>query len=108
MRARYIILVFVIITKVSNGQLIDKSPPPVPTVPTVFDREPWEDPAVSGINRDAARTTAYSFASIQDALAGNRERSGRMMLLNGAWDFAFATKPSEAPTDFFKEKVKGP
>ncbi|HUC79325.1 MAG TPA: glycoside hydrolase family 2 TIM barrel-domain containing protein [Flavisolibacter sp.] len=90
-----------------QAQLIDKSPPPVPVVPTVYDREPWEDPLVSGINRDAARATAYSFASNDDAISGDRNKTSRMLSLNGEWDFAFALKPSNAPTDFYKTRVKG-
>jgi beta-galactosidase len=90
-----------------SAQLIDKSPPPVPVVPTVFDREPWEDPLVSGINRDAARATAYSFRNVSDALIGNRQHTDRMLSLNGEWDFTFALKPSDAPKDFFLSRVKG-
>jgi beta-galactosidase len=92
---------------VVEAQLIDKSPPPVPVVPTVYDREPWEDPLVSGINRDAARATAYSFTNIDHAITSDRSKTSRLLSLNGEWDFAFALKPSEAPTDFYKSRVKG-
>ena len=68
--------------------------------------EPWENPEVSGINRDASRVTAYSFASTEDALVGDRETSGRYLSLNGEWDFYFALKPADAPSDFYKSKVK--
>ncbi len=90
-----------------HAQLIDKSPPPVPVAPTIYNREPWEDPLVSGINRDAARATAYSFSNISDAIVGDRKRTDRIMSLNGDWDFSFALKPSDAPTDFYKSKVSG-
>ena len=102
-----ILAMLVIVAPFVKAQLIDKSPPPVPVVPTVYDREPWEDPLVSGINRDAARATAYSFASINDAISGDRNKTSRMLSLNGEWDFAFAIKPSDAPTDFYKTRVKG-
>lgn len=89
------------------AQLVDKTPAPIPNVPTVYDAEPWENPLVDGINRDAARATAYSYSSIKDALAGNREKSGRMLSLNGYWDFSYAAKPADAPKDFYKSRVSG-
>ncbi|RYG54153.1 MAG: DUF4981 domain-containing protein, partial [Chitinophagaceae bacterium] len=106
---RYFFIVFLLscVHHFVSAQLIDKSPPPVPVVPSVYDREPWEDPLVSGINRDAARATAYSFSNISDALSVDRGRSDRMLSLNGQWDFSFAIKPSVAPKDFYKAKVNG-
>lgn len=92
---------------VASAQLVDKTPAAVPNAPAVFNTEPWEDPLVSGINRDASRATAYSFASVIDALQGDREKSGRMMSLNGQWDFSFAEKPADAPRDFYKARVSG-
>lgn len=89
------------------AQLVDKTPAAVPHSPSVFNREPYEDPFVSGINRDASRATAYSFANLDDALEGNREKSSRYLSLNGSWDFSFALKPSDAPADFYKQKVRG-
>ena len=78
----------------------------VPLAPVVFNTEPWEDPLVSGINREPSRATAYSFATVADALEGDRNRS-RILSLNGDWDFSFSLKPSEAPVDFYKSRVKG-
>ncbi len=88
------------------AQLVDKTPAAIPNVPVVYDREPWEDQLVSGINRDPSRATAYSFTSMGDALKGDRTLS-RMMSLNGDWDFSFALKPSDAPKDFYKSRVSG-
>ncbi|WP_345953438.1 glycoside hydrolase family 2 TIM barrel-domain containing protein [Mucilaginibacter sp. PAMB04168] len=89
------------------AQLVDKTPAAVPNAPVVFNTEPWEDPLVNGINRDASRATAYSFGSVADALQGDREKSGRMLSLNGQWDFAFAEKLADAPKDFYKSRVSG-
>lgn len=89
------------------AQLVDKTPAAVPVAPTIFNAEPWENPLVDGINRDEARATAYSYSSVADALAGDRNKSGRMMSLNGMWDFSFAEKPADAPTDFYKSRVHG-
>ncbi|MDN3548416.1 glycoside hydrolase family 2 TIM barrel-domain containing protein [Mucilaginibacter aquaedulcis] len=89
------------------AQLVDKTPAPIPNVPVIYDAEPWENPQVDGINRDPARATAYSYASIQDALKGDRDQSGRMLSLNGYWDFSYASKPADAPKDFYKNRVSG-
>ena len=91
----------------SQAQLVDKTPAPVPVAPSVYNREPYEDPLVSGINRELSRATAYSFASVADALTNDREKSGRYISLNGQWDFAFALKPGDEPKDFYKGKVSG-
>ncbi|MEJ8819828.1 glycoside hydrolase family 2 TIM barrel-domain containing protein [Lacibacter sp. H407] len=89
------------------AQLVDKTPAAVPVAPTIFNREPYEDPYVSGINRDQSRVTAYSFATVADALTNDRTKSGRYISLNGDWDFSFALKPADAPKDFYKSKVSG-
>lgn len=91
----------------ATAQLVDKTPAAIPNKPEIYATEPYEDPAVSGINRDAARATAYSFAGITDALQGDREKSSRYLSLNGDWDFSFALKPADASADFFKSKVQG-
>lgn len=89
-----------------KAQLVDKTPAAVPVAPAVFNTEPWEDPLVSGINREPSRATAYSFSSISDAVKGDRTAS-RMLSLNGEWDFSFALKPSDTPADFYKSRVTG-
>jgi beta-galactosidase len=91
----------------SSSQLVDKTPAAVPVAPSIYNREPYEDPTISGINRDAARATAYSYANINDALKNDREKSGRYISLNGDWDFSFALKPGDEPKDFYKNKVSG-
>jgi beta-galactosidase len=108
-KKRIIITVFALLLlhcKVLS-QLVDKTPAAIPKVPTIFNTEPYEDPLISGINRNAARATAYSFSSISDALDGDREKSGRYISLNGNWDFSFALKPADAPLDFYKSRVQG-
>ncbi|RKD90303.1 glycoside hydrolase family 2 TIM barrel-domain containing protein [Mangrovibacterium diazotrophicum] len=79
----------------------------IPPLKTTEMAEPWENPEVSGINRDASRVTAYSFATTEEALKGDRETSGRYESLNGDWDFYFAMKPADAPKDFYTSKVSG-
>ena len=89
----------------TQAQLVDKTPAAIPTAPTIYHREPYEDPFVNGINRDKSRATAYSFSSVADALNGDRDKSGRYISLNGEWDFSFALKPGDEPKDFYKSKV---
>lgn len=89
------------------AQLVDKTPAAIPSAPSIYNAEPWQNQMVDGINRDPARATAYSFSSVQDALTLDRDKSGRMMSLNGMWDFSFAEKPGDAPADFYKSRVKG-
>ena len=102
------LLVYLLLTThYSQSQLVDKTPAAVPVAPSIYNREPYEDPQISGINRDASRATAYSFATINDALKGDREKSGRYISLNGDWDFSFALKPGDEPEDFYKSKVSG-
>ena len=103
---KYLVIIFFSIFSAAHAQLVDKTPAPVPTVPSIYNSEPWEDPLVSGINRQPSRATAYSFSNIADALNGNRNQS-RMMSLNGEWDFSFALKPDDAPKDFYKSRVTG-
>ncbi|MGF2410710.1 glycoside hydrolase family 2 TIM barrel-domain containing protein [Ferruginibacter sp.] len=94
-------------TQHSLAQLVDKTPAAVPVAPSIYNREPYEDPTISGINRDAARVTAYSYNTVNEALKDDREKSGRYISLNGDWDFSFALKPGDEPKDFFKKKVVG-
>ena len=107
MRFHSSLVLLFILSLQSSAQLVDKTPAAVPVVPTVYNREPWEDPLVSGINREPSRATAYSFPDVTSALAGKREKSTRMISLNGEWDFSFAFKPADAPKDFYKSRVFG-
>ncbi|MFA9390242.1 MAG: glycoside hydrolase family 2 TIM barrel-domain containing protein [Prolixibacteraceae bacterium] len=89
------------------AQSLTGEPSGIPPAPHIYTTPPWEDPQVTSINRDRARATAYSYASIAEALQNKRERSGRFISLNGEWDFRFAIKPDDAPNDFYQAKVKG-
>ena len=102
-----LILLLAISPDLLFAQLVDKTPAPVPAVPSIYNTQPWEDPLVSGINRDPSRATAYSFSNIQDALTCDKNKCSRVMLLNGMWDFSFSSKPSDAPEDFYKSRVQG-
>jgi beta-galactosidase len=107
MNRLFILAFFLLPQTLVFGQLVDKTPAAIPNAPSIYDREPYEDPTVSGINREPSRATAYSFTTINDAISGDRDKSGRYLSLNGEWDFSFALKPSDAPIDFYKNKVSG-
>src|SRR5262249_27387995 len=89
------------------AQLVDKTPAAIPNAPSIFHTEPYEDPLVSGINRDASRATAYSYASVADALMNDREKSGRYLSVIVYWFFSLELNPADAPTDFYKQRVSG-
>lgn len=61
----------------------------------------WENEKMIERNKLSARATAYSYASIEDALAGDRDKSA-MLSLNGNWKFHFVPESSERPMDFWK------
>jgi beta-galactosidase len=104
---KYILILSGLLPCLAHAQLVDKTPAAVPNAPEIYHADPWEDPSVDGINRQASHATAYSFSNVKDAITGDREKSGRMLSLNGYWDFNYAAKPADAPTDFYKSKVTG-
>ncbi len=87
-------------------QTVTGEPAGIPPVPGTFRTEPYEDPQVCGINREPARGYFYSYENLEDALSCDREKTGRFMLLNGDWDFHFAARPEDAPTDFYLSRIE--
>jgi beta-galactosidase len=65
--------------------------------PTLQD---WENPGISGINKEAGHSTLMPFADRSAALAGSREESPFYQSLNGAWQFTAAPNPASAPVGF--------
>ncbi|WP_179413460.1 glycoside hydrolase family 2 TIM barrel-domain containing protein [Mucilaginibacter sp. E4BP6] len=104
---KYTLLILGLLPVASYAQLVDKTPAPVPVAPDVYHFDPWEDPSVDGINRQAAHATAYSYSNLQDALIGDRDKSGRMMSLNGYWDFSYSPMPADTPKEFYRSRVQG-
>jgi beta-galactosidase len=102
-----VIIFFLLSPFLSGAQTVTGEPAGIPRIPQVYNTPPWEDPLVTSINRDRARATAYSFENEVDALSYNRDRSSRVINLNGEWDFHFAIKPDDAPKDFYLSRVKG-
>ncbi|GGH10131.1 DUF4981 domain-containing protein [Sphingobacterium alkalisoli] len=91
----------------ANGQTVDGKPAVIPPVPNGKIASAWEDPLITSINREPARTTAYSYASVEEALQNDREQNPRLMFLNGTWDFNYVSKPADAPKDFHVAAVEG-
>ncbi|WBL23376.1 glycoside hydrolase family 2 TIM barrel-domain containing protein [Zunongwangia sp. HRR-M8] len=86
------------------GQTVTGEKAGIPELPQIYEPNPWENPLVTSINRKPARATAYSYKNIEDALAGDRNRS-RLKMLNGKWNFKYAINLQNAPSDFYKKQV---
>ncbi|TDS10270.1 glycoside hydrolase family 2 TIM barrel-domain containing protein [Sphingobacterium paludis] len=90
-----------------HAQTVDGKPAVIPPVPDGKIASAWENPMITSINRDPARATAYSYASVEAALKNDRQSNDRLLFLNGEWDFKFVYKPADAPQDFHLAEVKG-
>ncbi|MGB3066014.1 glycoside hydrolase family 2 TIM barrel-domain containing protein [Sphingobacterium thalpophilum] len=90
-----------------KGQTVDGKPAVIPPVPDGRIPEAWENPMITSINRDPSRATAYSYATVEEALKNDRTNNKRMLFLNGDWDFKFVYKPADAPQNFHLAEVKG-
>lgn len=62
----------------------------------------WENPTVFGINKEAARATAFPYPDASSALEGKADLSPFYMSLNGTWKFNWVYKPDERPVEFYK------
>lgn len=79
-----------------------QTPPPQPMPVLPKDLPAWEDPLVLGENKLPSRTTSYPFATVDQAVMGERRNSPYWRLLNGSWKFHWVGKPADRPADFFK------
>jgi beta-galactosidase len=61
---------------------------------------PWQDPSVVGINRQPPRAVRCVYPDAESARAGDPKQSPFYQLLNGDWNFHWAAKPADRPTDF--------
>lgn len=86
----YVIFIAFVCTVYSNGQ----------------SQNDWENPLVNGINREPARATMFSYNSEEDAKTCDRNKSDRILSLNGEWDFYFSPSTEDAPDGFYKSRVK--
>jgi len=69
---------------------------------TTIQPKDWENPQIVGRNKQPAHATLLPYADINSALTGERNNSPYFRLLNGDWQFHFASTPVAAPEDFFQ------
>lgn len=60
-----------------------------------------ENQLVNSIHRLPARATSYSYKTVADALAGERDKA-RILSLNGLWKFHFSEDVEQSPADFYR------
>ncbi len=61
----------------------------------------YENPEVFQRNQLPPHTTLMPYGDLTEALQGERKSSPWCMMLNGTWEFHWASHPGEAPEDFF-------
>lgn len=61
----------------------------------------WENPLITGINKQPGHVPLGVYASAEQALAGDRNASPYRTLLNGRWKFYLAPCPEQTPDVFF-------
>lgn len=61
-----------------------------------------ENPAVLGINKEPWHATLVPYATLDEALRGDRRKSSLSLSLDGPWKFSFAVRPEDRPVGFEK------
>ena len=102
------VLIFCCLTMKTNAQLVDGTPTAISPAPRAGQLEPYEVPQITSVGRDRSRATAYSFATTQAALQGDRTQS-RYMDLDGKWAFHYCPTPKDTNkvSGFYLQKVHG-
>ncbi len=65
--------------------------------------KPWESPELQQLGRLPARATLYPFGTVQTAVAGKREHSPWVQLLNGEWEFLLVERPEAVSPTFMTD-----
>ncbi len=65
----------------------------------------WENPEIVAINRSPAHATLAPYPSEQMALAGQRDASPFVRMLNGLWKFHYARNPALVADSMFRQDV---
>jgi beta-galactosidase len=60
----------------------------------------WQDPAVIGRHKEPAHATLMPYATVEQALEGDRQASPFHQSLNGDWRFRWVPKPADRPRGF--------
>ena len=65
--------------------------------------KPWEDPAISQINKETPRASFIPYATEEQAMIDDIWSSPYIQSLNGTWRFHLSQNPDERPYWFFKD-----
>ncbi len=65
-------------------------------------KQDWENPDVTGINKEPAHCTLIPYSDIETALKADRKESPFYKSLNGNWKFNWVEIPADRPLDFYK------
>lgn len=63
-----------------------------------------EDPGKFSLNQEAGRVPLIPFATVQEALENNKDKSRGFLSLNGQWKFKWSENPDVSPKDFYTKK----
>ncbi|MGE4585763.1 MAG: glycoside hydrolase family 2 TIM barrel-domain containing protein [Mangrovibacterium sp.] len=70
------------------------------------DPKPWEEPAITHINKEKPRASFVPFASREQALTDDLWASSFVQSMNGTWKFHLSQNPDERPYWFFKNDFR--
>ncbi|HNQ22187.1 MAG TPA: glycoside hydrolase family 2 TIM barrel-domain containing protein [Phycisphaerae bacterium] len=62
----------------------------------------WQDPSVTGVNRERPRAVRCIWPDAGSALTGKADQSPYYRSLDGDWKFHWVAKPAERPRDFYR------
>ena len=66
--------------------------------------QPWQDPSINQVNREARRANFFAYESEALAMQGDKAASSRFMSLEGRWRFHFARNRDQAPATFYSPR----
>ncbi len=69
--------------------------------PSLFSADDWQNPLVTGINKQPGHVPLGVYISAEQALACDRGASPFHKLLNGTWKFRLSPAPGQVPDRFF-------
>ena len=63
----------------------------------------WQNPEIFAVNKEKYRTTSIPYSSEKQAIENNYQGSPYYLSLDGNWKFRWLSKPSDIPSDFYKD-----
>ena len=67
-----------------------------------FSQAEWQNPKIFDINKEPPHATLVPFQDVTSAMQGPRENSDNFQLLNGDWQFWWASNPDDTQEDFYQ------